>query len=78
VNEVRVSGGRSPTPETRIFSYQNERVKMGNGIITKIFGWITHPTIDTETEPIDWLAGLVVVLILSFLWSRVVKQIVEA
>lgn len=51
---------------------------MGNGIISKIFGWITHPTIDTETEPVDWLAGLVVVLILSFLWSRVVKQIVEA
>lgn len=51
---------------------------MGNGIISKIFGWITHPTFDTETTPTDWIAGLALILIASFLWSRVVKQVVEA
>ena len=48
---------------------------MGNG---KIFGWIQHPSIDTDTDPSDWLLGLVLILLLSFLWSRVVRQIVEA
>jgi hypothetical protein len=47
------------------------------GIITKIFGWISHPSIDTETDPIDWVSGLVLVIIAAFLWSRVVKQVVE-
>lgn len=47
----------------------------GNGIITKMFGWILHPSIDTDTDPTDWAAGLVLVLIVAFLWSRVVKQL---
>ena len=47
------------------------------GIITKIFNWGKHPSFDTTTDPSDWLAGLVLILIVAFLWSRVVKQLVE-
>ena len=48
------------------------------GIVTKLFSWIQSPSLDTETDPKDWLAGLVIVLLIAFLWSRVVKQIVDA
>jgi hypothetical protein len=48
----------------------------GNGIISKMFGWIVHPTLDTDTDPKDWAGGLVLVLIASFLWSRVIRQLV--
>lgn len=51
---------------------------MQKGYITKIFDWIKHPTFDTAATPKDWIYGLIVVLILAFLWSRVVKQVVEA
>ena len=47
------------------------------GFVTKIFAWIQHPSIDTESDPKDWVYGLLAVLILAFLWSRVVKHIVE-
>lgn len=47
----------------------------GNGVITKMFGWISHPTLDTETDPKDWGLGLVLILIAAFLWSRVIKQL---
>lgn len=49
----------------------------GNSIVGKISTWIQHPTFDTETDPKDWLAGLALIIIAAFLWSRVVKQIVE-
>jgi hypothetical protein len=50
----------------------------GNGMISKIFGWIAHPTFDTDTDPTDWLLGLVFVVILAFLWSRVVRLTTES
>jgi hypothetical protein len=48
------------------------------GIITKIQNWFTHPTYDTQSDPKDWLAGLALIVIAAFLWSRVVKQLVES
>jgi hypothetical protein len=48
-----------------------------NSIIGKIFAWVWHPQFDTDTDPVDWVAGLAIVVLLAFLWSRVVKQIVE-
>ena len=49
----------------------------GASIFGKIFTWIQHPTFDTATDPKDWLLGLVLIVIVAFLWSRVVKQLVE-
>ena len=48
------------------------------GVITKTFDWIMHPTFDTQTSPKEWIAGLALILIVAFLWSRVVKQVIEA
>ena len=44
------------------------------GLISKAFSWMTHPLNDTST-PIEWLAGLVLVLILAYLWSTVIRMI---
>jgi hypothetical protein len=47
------------------------------GIFPKIFAWIQHPTFDTDTDPKDWALGLVLIVVIAFLWSRVIKQLVE-
>ena len=51
---------------------------MNRGIISKIFDWMVHPTFDTDQSPSMWIGGLVIVLVLAFLWTRVVKQVVDA
>lgn len=43
------------------------------GIISKIFDWGTHPSYDSSTTT-QWAAGLIVILIVSFLWSTVVNS----
>lgn len=44
------------------------------GLISKMFAWGTHPANDQSTVN-DWLAGLVLLLIIAFLWSTVVRMI---
>lgn len=46
------------------------------GIVSKIFDWGAHPTTGKNTTA-EWAAGLLVVLILSFLWSTVIKSMAE-
>ncbi len=45
-------------------------------MIEKMFGWLTHASYDESTLQ-EWIAGLAIVLILAFLWSTVVRQVVE-
>jgi hypothetical protein len=45
----------------------------GQGIISKVFSWIWHPSNSEETVS-DWAGFLVLVLIVSFLWSTVIKM----
>jgi hypothetical protein len=47
---------------------------MNQGLLTSIFSWFQHP-LSSEGTIGDWLAGLVLVLILAFLWTQVVRQI---
>jgi hypothetical protein len=47
---------------------------MQQGLLTKIFTWGVHPSF-SEGDTLDWLAGLVVILLISLLWSQVVMQI---
>jgi hypothetical protein len=47
---------------------------MNSGLISKTLDWITHPS-KSEGTPMEWAAGLVIVLILSFLWTTVISQI---
>lgn len=45
-----------------------------NGLISQTLNWITHPS-ESEGTPLEWLAGLVVVLFLAWGWKNVVDQI---
>ena len=46
------------------------------GVISKIFDWLRHPGNSNGTI-LEWTAGLILVLIISFLWATVVKQTIE-
>ncbi len=45
------------------------------GLISQTLDWVTHPAYSDAT-PGQWAAGLLLILILSFLWTTVVKQTV--
>lgn len=47
-----------------------------NGAITNILNYVTDPVQESGTIK-GWVLGLLVILILAFLWSRVVKQLLE-
>jgi hypothetical protein len=46
----------------------------GEGIITKIYRWVWHPSDSGETLS-DWAAFLVLTLIAGYLWSTVIKTV---
>lgn len=48
----------------------------GDGLISKTFSWIWHPSNSNETLG-EWAGGLVVILILAFLWGTVVNRIIH-
>lgn len=47
---------------------------MDSGLITRIFEWGTSVNYDRTTAS-TWLAGLVLVLIVAFLWSTVIRMV---
>ena len=47
---------------------------MTSGLISGTLNWANHPGNSTGTIG-EWLAGLVLILIVAFLWSEVVSQI---
>jgi hypothetical protein len=47
-----------------------------DGVIGKIFSWGTSANYSDTTVSV-WVAGLALVLILSFLWSTVVRQVLR-
>lgn len=49
-------------------------MNFGEGVISKIFPWIWHPSNDDSTTS-EWAAALVGVLALAFLWSTVIKMV---
>jgi hypothetical protein len=49
-------------------------MQTGEGIVTKIYTWIWHPSNSNETL-MDWFAFFVLVLIASYLWSTVIKVV---
>lgn len=46
----------------------------GEGLITKIYSWVWHPSNSDETV-MDWVAFFVLALIAAYLWSTVIKGI---
>lgn len=51
---------------------------MEDHIFSKFLDWIFHPYNSNSGTVKEWLAGLVVILIVAFLWSTVIKHIPEA
>jgi hypothetical protein len=49
----------------------------GQGLISKTFSWILHPQF-SDDDPIDWFAFAVLLIMAGVLWSKVVKQTLEA
>lgn len=45
-----------------------------DGLISKTLDWLAHPSHSDGTVG-EWFAGLVLILIISFLWYTVVEQI---
>jgi hypothetical protein len=45
-----------------------------NGIISQTLDWLTHP-VYSDASVGEWAAGLVLILVVAFLWSTVVSQI---
>lgn len=48
------------------------------GLISNTLQWLAHPWNDDDDDPLDWFAFFVLVLIASYLWSKVLRQIIEA
>jgi hypothetical protein len=44
------------------------------GIISQSFDWLAHPAY-SDASMGEWAAGLVLILIVAFLWATVVRQI---
>lgn len=44
------------------------------GLVSQTLDWITHPAY-SDASLGEWAAGLVLILMLSFLWTTVVRQI---
>lgn len=49
-------------------------MQTGEGIITKIYSWIWHPSNSDETLT-DWAAFLILALLAAYLWSTVIRVV---
>lgn len=47
------------------------------GLITKMLDWSLHPTF-SDSNPWDWFAFVVLFFMAGLLWSKVVKQTLDA
>lgn len=47
------------------------------GLFASMFDWIHHPRF-TDTDPIDWLAFAILLMLFGLLWSKVLKQTLDS
>ena len=52
-------------------------VAQPDGLITKMLDWSLHPTF-ADSNPWDWFAFVVLFFMAGLLWSKVVKQTLDA
>lgn len=50
------------------------KVQKMKGLISQTLDWLAHPS-HSDASLAEWAAGLLLILVLSFLWSTVVRQI---
>lgn len=56
-------------------SHQNEK-RMNHSILGDVFGWVQHPLYSPGNVG-DWAVGLLLLLILAFLWGIFINHEVE-
>jgi hypothetical protein len=56
---------------------QTNTVQQPTGIVTKMLDWVLHPQF-ADSDPVDWAAFVVLFVMLGLLWSKVVKQTLDA
>lgn len=47
------------------------------GLISKTLDWVLHPQF-SDADPIDWFAFAVLLILAGYLWSKVVRQTLDA
>jgi hypothetical protein len=47
------------------------------GLISKTLDWVLHPQF-SDTDPVDWFAFTVLLMLAGYLWSKVIRQTLEA
>ena len=47
------------------------------GLIGQTLNWLKHPFYSPYNDPVNWGAGVLGVVILSLLWSKVVRQVLD-
>ena len=52
-------------------------VQQPTGLISKMLQWVTHPQF-ADSDPADWAAFVVLFVMVGILWSKVVKQTLDA
>jgi hypothetical protein len=52
-------------------------VAQPTGIVTNLMNWIFHPSF-ADSDPWDWAAFVVLFVMAGLLWSKVVKQTLDA
>jgi hypothetical protein len=55
-----------------------EQKAVPQGLISKTLAWIRHPMHDDGRDLADYVGFLVLVLLAGLLWSKVVRQTLEA
>jgi hypothetical protein len=45
-------------------------------VLTKVLGWFQYP-VTSEGNTLDWFGGLVLILVAAFLWTLVLRHIVD-
>lgn len=46
------------------------------GVISKSLAWVFHPSY-SDTDPTDWLAFVILAVLLGMLWGKVIRQMVD-
>lgn len=46
-------------------------------IFTKLYAWLTEPLNTGYSNPTNWFAAFVLIALVSFLWTKVLRQVLD-
>lgn len=59
-----------------LFKIQKGEEEVNQGVLSGVLGWGTHPTYSKGTAA-EWFWGAILIIIVAFLWTLVLKEIRE-